>query len=117
VALRRFLSGVRASPRGLAAVEPDDADPDNADPSPVPAAEVPDETRAALAASVATLVADTYVDADLRRDALAVARLLGGGNYAGLLADLADQSELEGTQLLSAVQAERRRVRAPDPRP
>ena len=52
---------------------------------------------------------DSYVEADVRHEALAVARLLHGAHYAGLLADLADQAELEGTPLLVEVQWERRR--------
>jgi hypothetical protein len=60
--------------------------------------------------SVAALVVDIYVEADVRREALAVARLLGGERYFQLLSDLADQAELEGTPLLAQEQAERCRL-------
>jgi len=114
VALRRFLSGVRWSPRGLAAADlaagkPDDANLEDGELLP-PAADVPAETRASIADAVASLVVDAYVEAEVRREALAVARLLGGEGYAKLLSDLADQAELEGTPLLAEVQAERLRL-------
>jgi hypothetical protein len=123
VALRRFLSGVRSSPRGLAAVDLRDADPEDADTgdaddddteATAPAEGLAAETRAAIAEAVAALVGDAYVDADMRQQGLAVARLLGGDRYAELLSALADQAELEGTQLLAAVQAEQRRQRSRD---
>ena len=60
------------------------------------------------ASAVATLVADAYVDATLRQEALAVAGLLKGEGYAQLLAAVADQAELEGTPLLAAAVAELR---------
>jgi hypothetical protein len=114
VALRRFLSGVRSSPLGLAAVNltaVDLEDPDwDDDDSPIPAVVIPHEMRATIAESVAALVVDAYVEPDVRQEAFAVARLLGGNRYAELLADLADQAELEGTQLLAQVQLERRRL-------
>lgn len=112
IALRRYFSGVRSFPRGLAAIDlgvPDEGDAEAGN-GPAPPAEVPEETGAALAGAVAALVADAYVEAELRREGLAVARLLGGAHYAGLLSDLADQSELEGTPLLAVVQSERRRI-------
>lgn len=109
VALRRFLSGVRTSPRGLAAADLIADELNNSEP-PAPAAEVPPETRAALAEAVASLAADAYVDAQLRHEALAVARLLGGQRYTELLTDLADQAELEGAELLAKVQMEMRRT-------
>lgn len=115
VALRRFLSGVRSSPRGLAAVDPPHSSLDDQDQcdgkSLQPAADIPPETLAAIAEAVALLVVDTYVEADVRHAALAVARLLGGERYSQLLTDLADQAELEGTPLLTEVQLERRRLR------
>ena len=77
-----------------------------------PAADIPAQTRDALADAVASLVADAYVEAEVRQEAFAVARLLGGENYSELLSDLADQAELEGTPLLAAVQAEGRRTAA-----
>jgi hypothetical protein len=112
-ALRRFLSGVRSSPHGLAAVdrhETDQSDADSVGDEPVrPAADIPAETRGAIAQSVASLVLDPYVEAEVRREAFAVARLLRGEHYIKLLSDLADQAELEGTALMAEVQAERRR--------
>jgi hypothetical protein len=111
-ALRRQLSDVRSSPHGLAAVElgvDDSAEMDRR--APTPAAELPAETVDAIAAAIASLAVDAYADAEVRHEAFAVARLLRGAGYAELLAQLADQSELEGTPLLTAVQAERRRVR------
>jgi hypothetical protein len=68
--------------------------------------EVPARTRAALYQAVAGLLADAYVDADVRQEALAVARLVRGDDFGRLLADVADQAELEGTSLLAAVEAE-----------
>jgi hypothetical protein len=108
VAVRRYFTGVRTSPRGLAVVgHPDD------DFAP-PAVDAPVKTRAAIAAAVATLVTDAYVDADVRQEAFAVARLLRGEQYAKLLADVADQAELEGSPLLAAAQEEMRRQRGLD---
>lgn len=104
IALQRFLTGVRTSPRGLAAVNP--AIADSADGEVLhPPADIPPHTRAAIGEAVASLAADAYVDARLRHEALAVARLLGGEDYVQLLSELADQAELEGTQLLAEVQA------------
>jgi HEAT repeat protein len=109
-ALRRFLSDIRSSPRGLVAAEDDDdaaTDPGKGESAPR-AAMLPAETRAALAKAVASLAVDAYVDPNVRREALAVARLLGGERYTDLLSDLADQAELEGTPLLEEVQTQRR---------
>ena len=103
--MNRFFSGVRSSPRGLAAVERIDADLDDGELT-APATDVPEETRVALEGAVASLVVDAYVDSEVRLQALAVARRLRGERYAGLLSELADQSELEGTPLLAEVQAE-----------
>jgi hypothetical protein len=120
LALRRFLSGVRSSPRGLAAVNPEvaetnDGDIDAAEPrneqAPQPAADIPAKTRAAISEAVAALLVDAYVDVDVRQEALAVAKLLRGEGYGKLLADVADQAELEGTPLLAAVEAQLRRQR------
>ena len=55
--------------------------------------------------AVSALIVDTYVDADVRQEAFAVARLLRGERYGRLLAEVADQAELEGTPLLAAVEA------------
>jgi HEAT repeat protein len=110
VALRRFLTGVRSLPRGLAALNQDKGDQDNRDPRP-PVVEAPAQTRATVASAVASLVVDPYVDADVRQEAFAVARLLRGERYDKLLADVADQAELEGTPLLAAAQAELRNQR------
>lgn len=107
ISLRRFLSGVRTSPQGLAAVNISDKVPTAEEPFPT-AADIPEETRNAIAEAVASLVTDSYVDADVRQEAFAVARILGGNSYRQLLDDLADQAELEGTPLLKQVQAERR---------
>jgi hypothetical protein len=109
IALRRYLRDVKSSPQGLAALDVDAADLDDGEPLP-PAADIPVETRAAIFESIASLVADAYVDADLRQQALDVARMLRGERYAQLLSDLADQAELEGTPLLAEVQADRRRL-------
>ena len=76
-----------------------------------PSADLPAKTRATIAESIAVLVVDTYVEADVRQAALAVARLLRGERYAKLLSDLADQAELEGTPLLAAAEAELRQRR------
>jgi HEAT repeat protein len=111
VALRRFLSGVRTSPRGLAAAGLRELGSHDGDVR-QPAVEIPAKTRDALAEAVASLVVDAYVDADVRQEAFAVARLLGGEKYSELLSNLADQAELEGTPLLAAVQAEGRRTTA-----
>ena len=77
---------------------------------PTPNADVPLETRDAIAEAVASLAVDAYVDAHLRGEAFAIARLLGGESYVQLLLDLADQAELEGSPLLAEVTAERRRL-------
>jgi hypothetical protein len=105
VALRRFYTGVRTSPRGLAAVDQDDGDVRP------PGVDVPAKTRTAIASAVASLLVDVYVDADVRQEAFAVARLLRGERYAKLLADVADQAELEGTALLAAAESEMRQQR------
>jgi hypothetical protein len=105
VALRRFYTGVRTSPQGLAAVDQDDGD------LRPPGVDVPAKTRDALVSAVASLVVDAYVEIGVRYEALAVAKLLRGERYAKLLADVADQAELEGTQLLAEAEAEMRRQR------
>lgn len=107
-ALRRFLGDVRTAPRGLAGVVLGAGNPDDGEP--LPPIEVPEKTRAALADAVGSLVTDAYVDLEVRRAAFAVARLLGSETYPDLLAELADQAELEGTPLLAEVSAERRRL-------
>lgn len=103
LAVRRFFSNVRLAPEGLGAVD-QESEPG------IPAVNVPAETRAAIAEAVASLVVDPYVGRKLRYQAFAVVRLLGNEHYAELLAELADQAELEGEQLLKSVQAERRRL-------
>ena len=108
VAVRRFVTDVRSSPNGLAVVDRDMND------ARVPGGSVPVKTRAAIAAAAASLVVDAYVDADVRREALAVAGLLRGDGYAKLLADVADQAELEGTPLLAAAESDLRRLRGLD---
>jgi hypothetical protein len=108
VALRRFFTDVRSSPQGLAAI-----DQDNGEARPLGVA-VPAQTRAAIVSAVATLVVDAHVEADVRQEAFAVARLLRGEGYDKLLADVADQAELEGTPLLAAAETEMRRQRGLD---
>lgn len=108
LAIRRFLSDVRMSPEGLAAVNTELSKPGDGK-SQDRAINVPVETRAALAEAVASLVADTYVEPDTRLEAFAVLRLLGGERFADTLSNLSDQAELEGSPLLEAVNAERRR--------
>jgi len=110
-ALHRFLSGVRWSPRCLAAADLGDGE------SHPPAADIPAEMRSVIAEAVALLVVDAYVEATVRHEASAVSRLLRGERYAGLLSDLADLAELEGTPLLAEVQAERRRSHGLDEQP
>ena len=57
------------------------------------------------------LVVDAYgVDAQVRQEAFAVARLLRGDRYAKLLADVADQAEVEGTSLLAEAETALRRA-------
>ena len=68
-------------------------------------------TRTSLFDAVAALVADAYVDTDVRLEALAVARLLRGDGYAKLLSTLADQAELEGGPLFAVVQTDLRNLR------
>jgi HEAT repeat protein len=110
VALRRFFTNARTSPRGLAAVHPDKGDMENSDPR-LPLAEAPAQARATVVSVVAVLVVDTYVEAEVRQEAFAVARLLRGAGYAKVLADVADQAELEGTPLLAAVETDLRQQR------
>ncbi|MEX0936936.1 MAG: HEAT repeat domain-containing protein, partial [Pirellulales bacterium] len=110
VALHRFFSKVRTAPEGLSAIKlnrPDQADGE----LPIPAAEVPPETRAAIFDAVAALAADAYVDQTTRQLALTVARLVGRDRYSGLLANLADQAELEGSKILEFVRSERRNLK------
>jgi hypothetical protein len=66
--------------------------------------------RDAIGEAAALLAVDADVEAHLRREAFAVARLLGGEHHAQLLSELADQAELEGSPLLAEVTAERRRL-------
>lgn len=111
VALRRSMLGVRGAPRGLAAA---DAAENTSDASASqPAADFPAETRIAMSEAVASLMVDAYVAADVRNEAFAVAKLLGGPRYVEVLSTVADQAELEGTQLLYDVEAELRRGRTP----
>lgn len=107
VAVRRYYAGVRTAPRGLAAVDRDDGD---AAPS---GGDAPAKIRDALAAAAAALVTDAYVDADVRWEAFAVAKVLRGEHYAKLLTDVTDQAELEGTPLLAAAESESELRRQP----
>ena len=103
LAVRRFQTDVRKSPIGLNAT---------AETSDRPLlVQLPAATRNALAKAVAALVLDAYVDADVRQEAFTVAAMLRGDAFAKLLTDLADQSELEGTRLLTEVVKEMRRQR------
>jgi hypothetical protein len=111
VPLRRFFMDARSSPRGLAAAREDQADEDNGNPRP-PLVNAPAAAHAAGSAAVAALVVDAYVDAEVRQEAFAVARLLHGDRYLKLLEDVADQAELEGTGLLAAAETELRRERS-----
>jgi len=113
VALHRFISDVRSSPQGLTAMKVDKSGPHDDDLLP-PAADIPAATHAVIAEAIASLVLDPYVDPDVRSEAFAVARRLGGEGYLELLSELADQSELEGTPLMADLQAERRRLRSLD---
>jgi hypothetical protein len=104
-ALHRQLSNVRSSTHGLTSV----------DRNPAPgaaladaASKLSDEQREKIAEEIGEIVADSYVDADLRQEGLAVVRLFGGDPYRNLLEALADQAELEGTPLLNTVAAELR---------
>jgi HEAT repeat protein len=110
VALRRFFTGVRSSPLGLAAANSDYGDSDNSDPRPA-LVDVPAQARDAVFSAVASLVVDAHVPPDVRLEAFAVARLLRGERYAKLLGDVADQAELEGSPLLAAVEVELRQQR------
>jgi hypothetical protein len=118
-ALRRRLRGVRSAPRGLNAIFSEDYDLElnldvpeaDKDASRRPADDLPAEARTAIAEVVAALAVDAYVDGDVRNEALSVAQRLGGEDYAELLAEMADQAELEGSALLTWAQAERLRLR------
>jgi HEAT repeat protein len=105
VALRRYFTDVRSSPRGLAAVDQDNSERRR------PGPDAPAPTRAALVTAVAALVADPHVEAGVRQEAFAVARLLRGEGYEKLLTEVADQADLEGGPLLAAAEAEMRRQR------
>jgi HEAT repeat protein len=105
VAVHRFVTDVRSSPHGLAVVDR------NTDDARVPGGSIPIKTRSALVAAIAGLVADAYVDADIRQEAFIVAKLLRGDGFTKLLMDVADQAELEGSPLLAAAEAELRRER------
>jgi HEAT repeat protein len=109
-ALRRYFTGARSSPRGLATADIDRREQERDDSRPQ-IVDAPAAARTAVATAVATLILDTYVDADLRWQAFAVARLLRGEQYVRLLEELTDQAELEGTPLLAAAKAELRQQR------
>ncbi len=112
MAVRRFFSGVRSSPFGLAVVDRAGqqavAPNREADGLLQPPVEVPQPTRAAIGEAAASLAVDAYVQPDARREAFLVSKLLGGERYGKLLAELVDQAELEGSPLLAEIQAERR---------
>jgi len=108
LAIRRFLSDVRMSPQGLAAVNSGGAEPGNGNPPKI-VVNIPADTRESLASAVASLAADAYVEPDVRLEAFSVLRHLGGKPYSELLTNLADQAELENSPLLHAVIDEQRR--------
>jgi hypothetical protein len=110
VALRRYFTGVRSSPRGLATADLDKSEQDNLDPRP-PVVDAPAQACAAIASAVSALITDAYVEADVRWQAFSVARLLQGEQYAKLLEEVTDQAELEGTPLLAAAKFELRQQR------
>ena len=99
----------RHSAQGLAAVDLALAAESDDGEMPQPAADIPARTRVEIVEAIGPVVVDTYVDTQVRQEALAVARLLRGEGYDKLLSDLADQAELEGTPLLTEVQTDLRR--------
>jgi HEAT repeat protein len=110
VALQRYFTGVRSSALGLAAAEQPYRDSDSSDPRPA-LVDAPAQDRDAVFSAVASVVVDAHVPPDVRLEAFAVARLLRGERYAKLLADVADQAELEGSPLLAAAETELRQQR------
>jgi hypothetical protein len=91
-----------------------DAPEDDEDESRRPADDLPADARTAIAEAVEALALDAYVPDDVRIEALAVAQALGDEGYAELLAELADQAELEGSALLTWAQDELRRLHEAD---
>ena len=100
-AVRRYFADVRSSPRGLAAVDDGQAS----------AVRLPAEMRSDLFRASAAMVLDPYVDIDLRREALTVARLTGDRGYSKLVSEVRDQADLEGTPLLADAEPAQRRER------
>lgn len=108
LAVRRFLGDVRMSPAGLAATDPASAKAGDTTAKKQPI-DIPLDTRDSLATAIASLAADTYIEPDVRLEAFAALRLLGGKQFSELLSNLADQAELENSPLLQAVIAQQRR--------
>ncbi|HEY4310729.1 MAG TPA: HEAT repeat domain-containing protein [Pirellulales bacterium] len=110
VAIHRNLSDVRSSPSGIAAAQTGHffAEDEMLDEPRAAGRLIPPVIEApAIFDAVAALAIDTYVEPDVRRLAIAVARLLHTNRYGELLERLADQAELEGTPLLKIIQAAR----------
>ncbi|HVU89749.1 MAG TPA: hypothetical protein VHD36_20635 [Pirellulales bacterium] len=113
LALHRYLSNVRSSPHGLAVVR---IAPDSFEYSPPGSVAEEEQPRpvgdeaTAIFDAVAALAVDSYVEIDVRRQALAVARLVDKARYAELLERLADQADLEGSPMLAEVIKERDRL-------
>src|SRR5262249_909441 len=80
----RSVTGARTASRGLAAVDAEEFD------ARVPGGSIPKDTRTALAAAVAALALDAYVETDVRTEALGVARVLREDGFPKLLAELTD---------------------------
>jgi hypothetical protein len=80
----------------------------------VPAGAVPADVRTALTTAVTALVLDPYVELDVRYEAFATARVMRGDAFPKFLADLTDQAELEGSQLLVEAERELRRLKGED---
>jgi HEAT repeat protein len=107
-AVKRFVADVRSAPLGLAAWDREDFD------ARVPAGAVPADVRTALTTAVTALVLDPYVELDVRYEAFATARVMRGDAFPKFLADLTDQAELEGSQLLVEAERELRRLKGED---
>ena len=104
--MRRYLCDVRNSPHGLGAIESPSRE--------LLAARVAslDETvHHEVSRALDSLVMDSYVDADLRLQALAVAGMMKGSGYAIVVHALTDQADLEDSQLLLQATTARRQLR------
>lgn len=106
LSVRRYLCDVRNSPHGLGAIESPSRE--------LLAARVAslDETvHHEVSRALDSLVMDSYVDADLRLQALAVAGMMKGSGYAIVVHALTDQADLEDSQLLLQATTARRKLR------